>query len=60
MREREHSMHKTSEGVCLLHVSLQKNWEEMHCLSHLSECCILGQWTTGGDDTNKQETHYSF
>lgn len=41
-------------------ISAYKELEETYCLSHVPEHCILCRWTTGGDDANKQEKHYSF
>lgn len=50
-------MHKTSEGVCLLHVSLQITEEGSTLL--FPEWCILSLQTTGGDEAITKGKRYS-
>lgn len=48
------------QKVSVYFISAYKELEEMYCLSHVPEHCILCRWTTGGDDADKQAKHYSF
>lgn len=50
-------MHATSEGVCLLHVSLQITEDRSALL--FPECCILSLWTTGEDEAITKGKQYS-